>query len=83
MGAPFVVSGTGNGVEGHAALGGELGDDGGADGVFVGGGDADFLGSPVHVDLICREAEILGDADGEKIFLAVDEALDEFRRGKA
>ena len=80
---PFVVCGARDGVEGNAALGGELGDHRGANSVFVGGGVAHFLGGPVYVDLIGREAEVFGDADGEEIFLAVDEALDELGGGEA
>ena len=74
--APFVVGSTGDGRKGDTTLGGESRDDGGADNVFGGGGAADLLGSPVHVDFVGREAEIFGYADGEEVFLAVNKALD-------
>ena len=80
VGPPFVVGSARDGVEGDAAFGGELGHHGCADSIFIRSRGAYFLGGPVHVYLIGREAKIFRNSDGEEIFLAVNEALNELYR---
>lgn len=83
VGSAFVVGGAGDGFEGDAALVGEFGDDGFADCGFIGGGVADFLAGPVDVDLVGGNMEVFGEANGQLVFAAVDEAFYQSFRGKS
>ena len=63
VGATFVVGGAGDDLKGETGFVGEFGDDGRADCVFVGWGVTDFLGSPVDVDFVSWEMEVVRDSD--------------------
>ena len=79
----FIIGGASDGFKGDAAFGVELFDHGFADCGFVGARVADFLGRPVDVDLVGGYVKILGEADGDLVLVAVDQALDESIGGKA